>query len=242
MNFNDLFKNNNIVKSNLNNQHIIKSNSIINANNSHIRGNNNVINGNNNHIEGNDNIINGNNNHIEGNNNVLDGNNNHVNGNNNIIKGNNNKENGFGNITSVNHCNSGLELFNQNNSNMINHGMGQLFGVLENQYPVLGGLRQYGSSCDPILQNIFNNNNNNNNFIKPKEELKEEPKSLKIDLKCEETTEESLQCKICFINKKNCCFQCGHSLCSDCSNQITNTKKQCPFCNTKITQVNKLYL
>lgn len=129
---------------------------------------------------------------------------------------------------------------------------------------LVNNISNIASSINTISNNISNNtqnnasnnisnaqNNRNSNNVqqqKQQEQKQQEQKNndknenLILDLKCEETQEELLQCKICFVNKKNCCFNCGHSLCSDCSNQIIKTKKPCSFCNAKITNVTKLFL
>uniref|UniRef100_A0A8W8JSN7 RING-type domain-containing protein n=1 Tax=Magallana gigas TaxID=29159 RepID=A0A8W8JSN7_MAGGI len=44
-------------------------------------------------------------------------------------------------------------------------------------------------------------------------------------------------CPICFDRNKSIAFQCGHTFCSQCSDQLTD----CPNCRVKVTQRLRLF-
>lgn len=48
---------------------------------------------------------------------------------------------------------------------------------------------------------------------------------------------DALLCPICFTNKRDMAFQCGHQTCASCG----RTLSQCPLCRTKISTRIKLY-
>ena len=45
------------------------------------------------------------------------------------------------------------------------------------------------------------------------------------------------ECQVCIDNKPNIIFDCGHSLCEECFNEINNI---CPFCRNRIENTKKL--
>jgi len=60
----------------------------------------------------------------------------------------------------------------------------------------------------------------------------------------ESTDNESLQCSVCFNNKKCIAFEpCSHlCVCFECSKQIMNSSKKCPICRSDSINTKHIYL
>ncbi|KAL2620521.1 hypothetical protein R1flu_000726 [Riccia fluitans] len=52
-----------------------------------------------------------------------------------------------------------------------------------------------------------------------------------------DSTEEQLKCQVCYTNKKDMVFGCGHQTCQECGNNV----RSCPFCREPIATRIKLY-
>ena len=50
------------------------------------------------------------------------------------------------------------------------------------------------------------------------------------------------KCRICFDNKVNQAFQCGHVCCDECFEQIKQTNNTCHECRRYITDAIKIYI